>query len=291
MKQRNIYRGIVFLLMLGVIMVVSTTTLSADVGPKPSAEVTVRGHGEPYMFDVLIKINHSVDPYDSDGLQDRLHYYYEPEAYPDALNGYQDTEGYASMSLYDIPPRTIERRSNTFELGYFGAPREFKIALVFDDVVITSPSIERSQFNASFVYDVSDVDKSESQEGVGHIEEDIPYAQMSTDFFIRVILTVGLELLVLALFKYKKRGSYLLAGAVNLTTQSLLTFFVILGYYYWGDLLGALLVLILGELLVITAELIIYGFHLKEHSRIRALTYALCANIVSLIAGFVLMIL
>ena len=277
--------------MLGVIMIGSTTQVHADMGPKPTAHVTITGHDEPYMFDVLVKKSTPVDTLDDESLERNTVEYYDPEAYPEVLNGYQDGDGYASMTLYDNVPRYITREHNTFELGYFGAPREFKIVLVFDeDTIITSPSIERQQFNALITYDVSDVDKSESQENVGVIEEEIPYAEMATDFFIRLVATIAIELGVLALFFYRKLKSFILAGGVNLATQSLLTLFMVMGYYYWGNLLAAFLILILGETLVIIAEMIIYGLYLKEHSWLRAILYALTANGLSMAAGFTLLL-
>lgn len=286
MLRRITLMGVLIL----VLMVISAPTTHADMGPKPYATVDVVGQRGSYDLDILIKISHEVSAVEDLENYYRIDQHYAGSEYPSVLNGYQDTEGYASMTLYSGPPRYTDRDYNSFHLGYFGAPQHFKIALVFDgDVIITSEAVDRRMFNAHFIYDVSDVDLTHSQEGVGEVSESIPRAQMTTDFFIRLVLTVALELGVLALFGYRHLKSFLLGGGVNLVSQSILSILMVIAYYFWGGMLAAILTLALGEMIVIVSEIIIYGKFLKEHGRLRAVLYGLCANAASLAFGFFLL--
>jgi len=71
---------------------------------------------------------------------------------------------------------------------------------------------------------------------------------------------------------------------VNIITQSLLHIGIILGSLF-GSLFGGIFAFIIGELFVFILEIIIFGKFLKEQSKLRAILYALLANIASLVIG------
>ena len=284
-------------IMLGFLLVfgfVFSPVLSADLGPKPSATIDVIGIDEDYELDILIPYRFSGAINDVDPNEAFTGTHYLEEDYFDhfsVLNGFIDADGYASATLYSGAPRYIERNDDQFELGYFGAPRDFKIAIMTESgQLIISEAIERQMFHAAFHYDLSGVDLSIDATGVGHLYEDVPIFTMIGQYLMRLILTIGLELLILFLFFYRLKESYFLVGIVNFFTQSFLTLFVIIGYYYWGGQIAALLILILGEIIVFTTESVIYILKLKEHSWFRALTYAIIANLATFILGFVLLL-
>ncbi len=280
--------GVMFLC-LGLMMIGFTPRLHADLGPKSSAVIEIIGMEEPYEVDLLLKYSLDTDPVDPDEVEP--YYHYLDEIIPE-LNGFSYM-GYASATIYYSfgPPRTVLRDGDTFTLGYFGAPRTFRLAIVTESGnIIVTEEITRRQFHASMTLDLTGVDTSTDQFDVGVFEEHIPYGTMVLDFFIRTALTIGIEILVLFLFLYRLKKSYLLVAGVNLMTQVTLSVFVVLAYYFWGDAFSALIVLFLGEALIFLVEAVIYMLYLKEHSKIRALAYALSANLISFITGVAILI-
>ncbi len=287
--MKKIMLWVVAFLLLNILLI---PTLSADIGPKPSGVIEVIGIDEDYELDILIpyRWNDAPRKMEAESWKSDTHYL-DDDFFTvfDRINGFMTSDGYVSATLYSGPPRYIDREYNHFTLGYFGAPKDFKIAIMTESGhLIISEAITRQMFDAHFTYDLSGVDLDQDQVNAGEIDEAIPWLTMIGQYLFRVILTIGVELAILFLFFYRLKESYLLAGLVNLITQSFLTLFVILGYYFWGAELAALLILILGELIIITAESVIYIVKLKEKGPVRAFAYAIVANLATLALGFVL---
>lgn len=98
---------------------------------------------------------------------------------------------------------------------------------------------------------------------------------------MRVVSTLLIEGLVFFLFQYRQKRSWIVFLAVNLITQMLLNMsFTGPQYYgYW------IIAYVLGEVLVLAAEMIAYTLLLREFSKGRGLVCALSANAASLILG------
>ncbi len=287
---------IVVIFLFLVFVFLTSETVAADAGPRPTAEVKIVGVEEEYSFDLLIPLSRSVDEVDGRLIEDRIEYDYYKNDFPERLIDYQDDEGYASCTLYSSAPcKLSDRGGDTFRMMYFSAPLVFKVALVTDDgALIVSESVDRTLFNAKFTFDLTDVDLSEDAIGVGTLSEELPFPEVLVSFLLRTLLTIGVELGVLALFMYRKARSYRLVGIVNFVSQSLLTLGVLVGYYVFS-ILGAFVVLVLGEMFVYLFEIIIYSIKLREKSVLRAIAYGFVANSVSfalsllmLIRGFLL---
>ncbi len=280
----------IFCLLMVLILSISLISIDthADMGPKPTADILIVGIDEPFYFDVLIYESDDVAPLSSLALTQNVEYNYYQDDYPsDVLNGYQDEDGFVSRTLYSSIPasiRQLDTEKSEFHLGYFSAPVEFKVVIVLtDDTMIVSKVIERQLFNSQMTYDLSDVDLSTDQFGVGVLEENIPYNDYTLSLIIRVIVTVMVELFILWLFKYRTIKSYKLAGFVNLITQTLLSLFMVISFYFWGSIFGLFFVLLIGEFIVFIAEIAVYAIYLKEQSHGRAILYGFIANLVTLI--------
>lgn len=274
------------------------SSVSADMGPKPTATIKIIGIDEPYHFDILYYVgNHEIDVLSETEVAEQLEYYYYADDYPEVLNGYKDNDDYASYTLYrDIPHGVSNPSPNTFFLGYAYPPSEFKIVLVMESgEVIISDIIKRDLFTAEFVYDLTDYDLVNSQPvlidgvnvyqtGSAYVREIIPWKNIVLQFVFTVFFTLLIEVGLLALMMYKSWSSYKLILIVNLITQSLLHIGIILGSLF-GSLFGGIFAFIIGELFVFILEIIIFGKFLKEQSKLRAILYALLANIASLVIG------
>jgi hypothetical protein len=99
---------------------------------------------------------------------------------------------------------------------------------------------------------------------------------------LRVVLTLLLEGLVFFLFGFRQKKSWLIFLAVNLVTQGVLNI--------WLDLISTpsgylIFALILGEVIVFVVEMIAFPLLVKEKKGGLTVLYAFAANLVSLIAG------
>lgn len=290
--------------MVSVLSILSLSFLfsvSADMGPKPSTTIKIIGLEQPYLFDLLVKTNEEyVVELNEDEVIYRTNIFYYRDDYPAALNGFYDRDGYASYSLYRGMPRPINQsEDNTFVLGY-APPNVFKIALVLDSgEVIVSNIISKSIFDATFTFDLSLFSLLDSEgeviEGITvyyvdiDVAEVIPYGVIALQIILTLTATLIIELFILFVFRYKNKNSYKLALKVNIFTQLILYTAMSLVYLFFG-FFEYFFILIIGEIIVLSLEIVLYSKFLKEKSRIMAVVYAIIANITSLLIGHYLLI-
>lgn len=278
-----------FLIIIVILLSFLAIDIKADMGPKPTIEIEIIGVDQSYYFDVLVFESDTIESLPQDELADTIEYNYYQEDFPShILNGYQDEDGFVSRTLYNggAPgtSRKLDDVDDTYHVGYFVAPKIFKIVIILeDDTIITSEIIERKLFQSYMTYDLSDVNLNTNQQNVGIVTESLPYTYVSVSLIIRVLITIGVELLILYAYGYKNKESYKIVGVTNLVTQTLLTIFMAIGFYAWGAFFGLIGVLIVGELMVFITEILLYRFILKEKGGIKAMGYGFVANLITLI--------
>ncbi|MFW5838397.1 MAG: hypothetical protein ACOC1L_01125 [Bacillota bacterium] len=275
-------KKLIILLLFVILIPISIQETTADLGPKPFVEVTIKGVDVPYSVDFLIESS----MLDSDNIN-----YYKDD-YPNALKTYTDSDGFIPYTLSGEPGMVKQiNHSDTYTIDYF-APKTFKIAVVVGDDVIVSEIVNTVFFGSEVTYDLSSVSLNQSQSEVGTISGDIegnfPYFKLSVNYLYRLIITLLIEIGILYVFIYRKKTSYQLVIGVNTVTQVILTGLIIYGYYYLGGVFGAILLLFLGEAIVFLLEAILFGIYLKEHSRWRAIIYAISANTATFILSLIL---
>lgn len=276
-------------------------SVSADMGPKPSTTIKIIGLNQPYCFDLLVKTNEEyVLELNEEEVVYRTNIFYYRDDYPDELNGFYDRDGFASYSLYRGMPRPINQsEDNTFVLSY-APPNVFKIALVLDSgELIVSNIINKSIFDATFIYDLSlfSLLDSESEviEGVIiyyvdiDVAEVIPYGVIVLQIILTLTATLIIELFILFVFRYKNKNSYKLALKVNIFTQLILYTTMSLVYLFFG-FFEYFFILFIGEVIVISLEVTLFSKFLKEKSKLIAVVYAIIANVSSLLIGHYLLI-
>ena len=258
----------------------------ADMFSKPTATIEIKGVQKPYDFELLIPYNSKAEVLELEDYEYRLDYYYKSTYPVDVFNGYQDADGFVARTIYSAgaPTHLSLVKAEIYHVGYYSAPRIFKIAIVIDeDIVISSPIIHRRMFTSEIVFNLNNVDLSVSTLNAGVVTEVIPMDHFFSQYALRVILTIVLELIILFVFTYRMQKSFLIVGLTNFITQSILTIIMIVGFYFWAAEVGLVVTLVLGEIFVFVVEGITYVFLLKENSKKRALLYALIANLVTLL--------
>jgi len=299
-------KKLLLLLVLCLGILFNTTSVSADMGPKPSVKITIIGMEDiPYTFDLL---SEDVNGEFLDPNSDSFDYgHYLGEDYPDELFTFTCNDGLSVWSMYGYPMPYINQTDTTFNAQVYQEnyhpPREFKVLLYLEDgTALVSELVSRQYFDSRMTWDVTNIDKTTSSEGLGEISGNIhigPYEEITgweklsgvsfSRMLIRILITMTIELAILFLFRYKKKESYLLVGITNVVTQILLTYLVARTIVYNGYFSAVLLLLFL-EAFIFVIEGVVYGNLLKEKSVWRAIGYTFIANLATLIVGFYLVI-
>jgi len=279
---------IMFLLILSTVCLFPFLTTQADVGPKRTLDIEVVGIEQPYFLEILEKgtldsIDVLREEYPNENEEGKI--------FPDLLYTFTEN-GY--VSSYFVRPWSIfpsKTSDNNFRHSY-NPPSTFKIILIFEDnTYVTSKPITTALFNSKVTFDLTNVNLSVIVSNAGTIVENLPVQTMTIELVLRILGTILIEILVLVIFGYTKKKSYLFVTYVNLFTQVSLTGFVFVMKYFYSPLVGEIAVLAIGELLIFTIEILIYRRYLTEKSKNRAVLYGLIANFFSLIASFSIMIL
>ena len=269
----------------------------ADMGPKATSDIEIIGIDEAYYFDILFEVDErSAVLLDEERIQQEIEYDYYRDNFPDVLNGYRDSDGFASYTLYRGIPHYISKTEGSdhlYHLGYFSPPDTFKVVIVTDaGKMFVSEIVNKTRFYASFEYDITDVTLVDGQNiylNAGTIVEvnSIQYGNLVFLVLVLILATLIVELLILLAFGYEDKKAYVKVGIVNIITQIILQLLIFYGYVYVWNIFGAFIFLIIGEVIVFIIEIIAYRRILKEKSKGRATVYAIIANIASFILGLV----
>lgn len=277
-----------YILLMCLSLFLPALTLRADMGPKSSLEINIIGVDEPYTFELLF-FGTLPDALDRDNIyQDRVNYVtYE---FPEMIKDFND-EGYISTVLYRGRP-TFQKKLSAHSFIYtYVPPKTFKLLILFNDGTYLTSNVETTKlFDSKITWDLTNVNKSISQTNVGVVNENLPIARFSYDLSLRIILTIGIEIVILYAFAYRLKKSYHLILLTNIVTQITLTLFMFSMRYFYQPFFGEIFVLVIGEIIIFTLESFIYMKWLTEKPRKFALIYALLANFASLAVGILLMI-
>lgn len=291
MAVSDMKKLMIFLLILSIFILLPLNQVHADTGPRPTLEIEVRGIEKPYYIDLMVtgeadqeKINQIREVMQTDGS-------YYGRIIPESL--------FFVRSEDDVPAILTSKSPSYYRLTMEGehlftlnVPQRFRVLILFEDGhFLTSKIIEPTLFNTKILVSMNNVDTSLTQSNVGSVKEIFPVSTMVFDLSLRILGTIVIEFLVLVLFGYFEKKSYLLVMYVNLFTQVTLTMFLFVTKFYFSPVLGELIVLFVGEAFIFALEILVYRKYLKEHGKSRAALYGLIANTVSLLASFSIVIL
>lgn len=305
-KVRTLMIGLMVLFLMAI---APLKTVEANAGPPANIQLNVIHDGIDYAIDFLIEPPSLVTSEDHQQALRRITEhelgfdfsldYFEQDSFPKELVTFVSDEGFVSNTLYGSQDYAFfiptQSSFNDQYVLYFRVPRVFQIALVSEGIVYTSDVITMNQFDFEITWDVSGLD-AEITENVGIVTglDNHPLTRSTTylQFFFRLFITLAIELLVLFLWGFRKASTWTKVTLLNIITQSLLTlgtlyvFFITPNNGIWN----AIFLFILGEIFVFMVEIFFASFFINEKSLTSRITFALFANIASLIAGFFLMI-
>ena len=250
----------------------------ADIGPKPSLTVRVVNAPEGTLYlDLLTQGEPSDHPYPNSDSEKT-----DP-ALLDTLRSIEE-DGWVlaySTGVEGRPPvfgSVLPQEDGTWRFSYIGLPETFRVAVATEDWARASKTVYTRRFTDNIIYDWESNTVRPSTPAPLHFLIQL----LST-----LLPTLLVEALVLWLFRFREKRSWLVFLAVNLVTQVGLhlacgSVLVTLGYHPLFYALG----LIVPELVIWAAECAAFALLLKEHSTKRRVGSALCANLASFIVGF-----
>ncbi len=266
-----------------VLLLFLPVTASADMGPKPSVQITFTGiQGQTY-YGTLLSQRSSTGPASAwDGREEYPDWKRdgEEDIWQKFIN-YQDADGYFFLQEWWNCSET-----NQLNWTYY-PPSPFKILLYFPetDSFYVSPIYERYAFDSYYTVDLSDY----AADGIS-ARESYDYTWELISLGARILLTILLELLIALLFGYREKKVFGFLAIVNVSTQVLLNVALNLINYHSGTM-GFILAYIGLEILVFIVEAICYRIAIpklsvKPQSARKAVWYAFAANTQSFVVGF-----
>ena len=275
-------RKVLSLLICLILILNLPVTAKADIGPKPSINITFTGiEGETY-YGTLLSERRSTGPATAwDGYEEYRDWKPENEK-PiwEKFIAYEDADGYYFLQEWWDCSET-----NQLNWTYY-PPNPFKILLYFPetDSFYVSDIYERYAFDSYFTVDLSDYATSPIA-----ARQSYDYTWEVISLVARIVLTIALELAIALLFGYREKKALGFLAIVNVITQVVLNVALNIINYRSGSM-GFTFAFICMEILVFAIEAITYKtalhrFSEKEKINRRGVTYALVANTASFAIG------
>lgn len=321
-----------FVLLAPAFLRTETIKASADTGPKPSVSVTFENMGDELCYGTLLSKTPSTGPARAwDGTEDGKFYEGADEAVWRAFVEFKDEDGFYFLQWFW---RADEKK--TLNWRYY-PPQTFKILLYYPDRATESGAADNSAGGAtrdsktsaaSGAFCVSDVLKryafhsyyfvdmrNVQSETIGTIAkisatQGNDYSAEILGFFVRFIITLGVETLLALAFGLRTKRAFLTVLAANGATQVALNILLNVQLHF-NNVYGVFPLYFFAELFVFVAEAALYCFILGKrknggvsgsadenggkaaiaYSKKRLILYAFTANLVSFCIGLPLAIL
>lgn len=265
-------KKIMLFILLLVSIIVIPTNVFADEGPKPSIDVKIKNlKTKNYILDLFVydkemaKKDEGPQVWGDPGLTDDE----IQELYKLNYDGWISASTRAGRILFS-DCKGNAKHENGF--GYFGTPDVYKIVIINKDTgeVKISKKIVRKEFNSEVTVDYNNMEV---------VETHINIVKTIIIMSISLILTIVIELLIALLFK---TGNYTTIAITNLISNVLLQALLLV------FISNYIPVFIIGEVLVIGAELLVYLLKLKNISKAKTIIYTLTANLATILISIIL---
>lgn len=322
-----------FVLLAPAFLRTETMKASADTGPKPSVRVTFENMSDELCYGTLLSKTPSTGPAGAwDGTEDGKPIFNGAnETVWRAFTEFKDEDGFYFLQWFR---RADENKALNWT---YYPPQTFKILLYYPDRATKSGAADNSAgastrdsetTAASGAFCVSDVLKryafhsyyfvdmrNVQSETIGTIAkisatQGYDYSAEILGFFVRFIITLGVETLLALAFGLRTKRAFLTVLAANGATQVALNILLNVQLHF-NNVYGVLPLYFFAELFVFVAEAALYCFILGKrknggvsgsadenggkaaiaYSKKRLILYAFTANLVSFCIGLPLAIL
>ena len=275
MKMKKRLCALLAMLVLFCIMAVPAW---ADMGPKPTVDLTFKGlEGQQYAVALISRIEYTPAPWMGDGWDA-----YNPEDGKkenwQALHDYVDPDGCKFGGYWEECSE-----SHHFRWDY-RAPSRFKILIWLEDTqtYLVSEELDRYAFDAYFTVQYT-------PEGTLQVKRSYDYTWELISLVCRVVLTIAIELVLAWMIGWRARRDMQVLLWTNVVTQLGLNIALNVTNYMQGSLAFAFAFFAF-ELIVFVIEGAVYQYLLRRDphtgKKRHVWLYALGANGVSMLLGF-----
>ena len=267
--------------LLFVVLLLLTTAVFADMGPKPQLTVVVEhAPSELYYLDLLAEGEYEYDPdfaMDETDLDPELLAAFRA-AIPDGWHACI-AEGTTGAPIWGELTGDPVGPTNYHSFRYYGVPETYRILIVtVSGQTFLSDVLTRRTLQSSVTVDWAAKTAKPPLQSEGYLLQ----------FAVTFVPTILIELVVLLLFGFKLKENWKPFLLVNLVTQGLLhgcfSFFALQSGVSWFYFL----LFFPAEAVVTLIESCVYARTLRGRSKRRAVLYAICANVCSAALGYVL---
>ena len=287
--ERTTFRPIRSLLLLLLVLTALTVSALADNAPKPQLTVLVENPPqETYYLDLVAE---GPAGEDSDALSWSFSDQEIADLDPTLLSaltaavpeGYHacTVQGNSGAPLYgDLLGRELRPGVRSHYFFYTGIPTDYQILVVTESgETWLSPPCARRALQSSVTVDWEARTVT------------VPSVARSylLQFLCTLLPTLLLEGVVLLLFGYRRRRSFLTFLWVNLLTQGAMSLYLAVRLTTGGFSGWILFAYVPMELAILLAELLLYRRFLPERGKTEATLYAVCANLISALLGWTLL--
>ena len=302
MKKRT-YSLILFTMFCALFLLRSAPiTLKADMGPKESVHIQFENMNDELCYATLLSESKSIGPhsvwkgtYEDRRIKEEYPYSnYLDYAIWEAFVEYEDHD-----SFYFLQEGF--KVSETKEIAWTNyPPSRFKILLYYPEtgIFVSSDIYERYAFDSYYTVDMEGFDTAsiKHNEDLSTSERIVAYrsynySQEILSLFIRILLTIVIEMLTAILFGFRQKKQLLILTLVNVSTQIILNVALNLINYNLGQLVFVVSYVLL-EIIVFIIEAFVYAKFLKKISKHKGnwyyVIYSLVANALSFITGLFL---
>ena len=263
------------------VVLLLTTAVFADMGPKPQLTVVVEhAPSELYYLDLLAEGEYEYDPdfaMDETDLDPELLAAFRA-AIPDGWHACI-AEGTTGAPIWGKLTGDPAGPTNYHSFRYYGVPETYRILIVTaSGETFLSDVLTRRTLQSSVTVDWVAKTAKPPLQSEGYLLQ----------FAATFVPTILIELVVLLLFGFKLKENWKPFLLVNLVTQGLLhgcfSFFALQSGVSWFYFL----LFFPAEAVVTLIESCVYARTLRGRSKRRAVLYAICANVCSAALGYVL---
>lgn len=306
---------------------------SADTGPKPSVRVTFENMGDELCYGTLLSKTPSTGPTRAwDGTEDgKLIFNGANETVWRAFTEFKDEDGFYFLQWFRradenkalnwtyYPPQTFKillyypdraTKSGAADNSAGGATRDSKTTAA-SGAFCVSAVLKKYAFHSYYFVDMRNV-QSETIGTIAKISatQGYDYSAEILGFFVRFIITLGVETLLALAFGLRTKRAFLTVLAANGATQVALNILLNVQLHF-NNVYGVFPLYFFAELFVFVAEAALYCFIFGKrknggvsgsadenggkaaiaYSKKRLILYAFTANLVSFCIGLPLAIL
>lgn len=277
-------------LMMVVLMIpIFPLKVRADMGPKPSVNLTFEGLEDEKYYVTLVTKQLSCGPWDMNN--EYAEWSGEKEVW-DKFKSFSGTDGYFFLGYFEEASET-----DRFSWTYY-PPETFRILIYFseaDQLVVSDEVYKTYAFDSYFTVDMSgfkiesvtaDLSGKAQTEELS-VKKSYDFTGELVSFFCRVVATILIELAIAWVFRYCRKSQMKVIALTNVVTQILLNILLSVIRYKAGGF-AFVLGYVFMELLVFVIEGVTFAVLLnkpEKTGKLRAWMYALVANTASFWIG------